>query len=232
MLEDPFQQLDPKTLRDSVTGTIRRAILRGNLLPGEQVNQAQIAEKLGVSRGPVREALRQLEEEGLIQNIAYKGTFVTEITPEYIEELFSIRRVLEGFAVRRTVEVAQSDDLNTLRATVDGMREAVEVSDLDRSGELDLRFHYLICRSAHHNLLMQMWRSIESGLRLCLAHGHRVYEDPRDIVGTHPDILEAIEAKDADRAAELLDGHIREAGEAIYQSWVAVTELSAGDGHD
>ncbi|CAA9375974.1 MAG: Transcriptional regulator, GntR family, partial [uncultured Chloroflexia bacterium] len=65
-MSDPFQPLTGKTLRTSVTDTIRQAILGGNLLPGEQVNQAHIAEKLGISRGPVREALGQLEQEGLI----------------------------------------------------------------------------------------------------------------------------------------------------------------------
>lgn len=231
MSNDPFQLIGSRTLTDGVVDAIRRAILRGDLAPGEQVNQAQIAEKLGTSRGPVREALRQLEEEGLIQNIPYKGTFVIEITPEYIEELYSIRRVLEVFAVRRAIEKADPEDLEALRATVAEMREAVEGEDLDRSGELDLHFHYLICHSAHHNLLMQMRKSIEAGLRLCLAHGHRAtYDDPRDIVGTHPDILTAIEAKDANRAADLLDKHIREAGEAIYSSWMASLPIQESDG--
>lgn len=222
-----MQPIDPKTLRAGVTDSIRRAILNGDLLPREQVNQAQIAERLGTSRGPVREALRQLEEEGLIQNIPYKGTFVIDISPDYIEELYSIRGALESFAVRRMIERAQLDELESLKTTVATMREAAEVSDLELTRELDLQFHRLICESAHHSLLLQLWKSLEAGVRLCLAHGHSAYKDPRDIVGTHPDILAAIEAKDADLASQLLDNHVREAGKTIHDSWQASGTIGA-----
>ena len=97
MSDDPFQHFDSKTLHDDVADIIRQAILRGNLAPGVKINQAQIALKLGTSRGPVREGLKQLKEEGLVREVPYKGTFVIEITPTYIEELYGIRRTLEGF---------------------------------------------------------------------------------------------------------------------------------------
>ena len=88
---DPLQPVDTYTLRSRVTDSVRNAILQGVLVPGGQVNQAQIAAKLGISRGPLREALRQLEEEGLVQSYPHRGTFVTEITPAYIEEVYDCR---------------------------------------------------------------------------------------------------------------------------------------------
>jgi DNA-binding GntR family transcriptional regulator len=221
MSDDSFRPISPNTLRNSATETIRRAIIEGILLPGEQVNQAQIAEKLGISRGPIREALSQLDKEGLIRNVPYKGTFVTEVTPTYIEELYSIRRVLEGFAVRCLIERANPQDLEELRTIVAEMQEAANATDAACLSELDLRFHHLICRSAHHDLLMQMWESIEIGVRRFLILRHRIYEDPHDIVGTHPDILAAIEARDVDRASQFLDAHIQEAGELLYRFWSA-----------
>jgi DNA-binding GntR family transcriptional regulator len=229
MLNVSFPSLDSKTLRTDVTHVIREAILNGDLLPGQRINHVHIAEKLGTSRGPIREALGQLEEEGLIRNIPYKGTFVIEITPTYLEEVFSIRRVLEGFAIRWAIERATPEDLKELRETVAKMRLAAAMSDLAHSSELDLRFHYLICRSAHHNLLLQMWKSIEAALRLYLAHRHRVmYQDPRHIIDTHPDILAAIEAANVEQATQLLDSHIREAEDAIRTSdWLQAEKSRA-----
>lgn len=225
MSEDSLQPINSKTMREDVTGAIRRAILNGEMALGEKINQVQIAHKLGTSRGPVREALRQLEEEGLINSIPYRGTFVIEITPEYVKDLFEIRQVIEIFAVQCAIDRAQTDDLEKLRATVNEMQQAITVSDLDRSSELDLQFHSLIYQSAHHDLLLPMWKSIEAGVRLCLAHGHRIDAERRAYIGTHLEILAAIEAKDKDRASQLLKNHIRDAGDAIYNSWLASTEL-------
>jgi len=218
-MNSPLHPVDARTLRQSVTEAIRQGILQGDLLPGAQVNQAQIAEQLGVSRGPVREALGQLEEEGLIKNVPYKGTYVTEITGDYISELYSIRRVIETFAVRQAVERATPNDLAELRAVLNEMYATAELDDMSRMGTLDIQFHYLICRSAHHSLLIQMWKSIEIGARRCLALRHRIYNSPADVIGTHPDILTAIETGAADRAHEILGTHIAEAGEQLYRSW-------------
>ncbi|GAB4431472.1 MAG: GntR family transcriptional regulator [Chloroflexi bacterium OHK40] len=218
-MKRPLHPVDARTLRQSVTEAIREGILQGDLLPGAQVNQAQIAEQLGVSRGPVREALGQLEEEGLIKNVPYKGTYVTEITGEYISELYSIRRVIETFAVRQAVERATPQDMAELRALLAEMYATAEHDDIVQMGKLDIQFHYVICRSAHHSLLMQMWKSIEIGVRRCLALRHKIYRSAADVIGTHPDIVAAIEAGEADRAATILATHIDEAGEHLYRSW-------------
>jgi DNA-binding GntR family transcriptional regulator len=219
MMKNSLPPVDPRTLRQSVTEAIRRGILEGDLLPGDQVNQAQIAEQLGVSRGPVREALGQLEEEGLIKNVPYKGTYVTEITGDYIAELYSIRHVIETFAVRQAIQRGTQTDLAELRAVLNEMYRTADGDDIAQMGTLDIQFHYLICRSAHHNLLLQIWKSIEIGVRRCLTLRHRIYSSPADIIGTHPDILAAIEAGDAELAAEILGRHIAEAGQHLYDSW-------------
>jgi DNA-binding GntR family transcriptional regulator len=220
MTKSAFLPVDARTLRQSVTEAIRQVILQGDLLPGAQVNQAQIAEQLGVSRGPVREALGQLEEEGLIKNVPYKGTFVTEITREYISELYSIRRVIETFAARQAVIYATPAELIALRSVLQEMYAAAEIDNMTMMGALDIRFHYLIIAAAHHSLLLQLWKSIEIGVRRCLVLRHRIYRRSIDIIGTHPDILAAIEASNAELAATILDAHIAEAGEHLLRSWV------------
>lgn len=218
-MKSPLHPVDARTLRQTVTEAIREGILQGDLLPGAQVNQAQIAEQLGVSRGPVREALGQLEEEGLIKNVPYKGTYVTEITGDYISELYSIRRVIETFAVRQACERATPKDLAELRAVLAKMYATAEQDDIVQMGNLDIQFHYLICRGAHHSMLLQMWKSIEIGVRRCLALRHRIYRSAADVIGTHPDILAALEAGEAERAGVILAAHIDEAGDQLYRSW-------------
>lgn len=219
MEQDPLQPVDVNTLRTRVTDSVRNAILQGVLVPGGQVNQAQIAAKLGISRGPLREALRQLEEEGLVQSYPHKGTFVTEITPTYIEEVYSIRRVLETFAVRRMIEYNDPQVLEQLQNIVTAMLRAAETGDGRRLNELDFEFHNAILLGAQHSLLMQLWKSIEVGVRRVVVLRHGIYDNLYEIVGNHPDLLAAIQARDAHLASQLLDTHIREAGEKLYAAW-------------
>src|SRR5690242_1600880 len=195
MQNNPLQPLDTGTLRTRVTDSVRQAILQGILLPGGQVNQAQIAAKLGISRGPLREALRQLEEEGLVQSYPHKGTFVTEITPASIEEIYSIRRVLETFAVARMIEHPNPSVLRQLNDIVQEMQAASDAVDNTELNQLDFQFHAAIIRGANHALLTQLWKSIEIGVRRVVALRHGIYENLHDIVGNHPELLAAIEAK-------------------------------------
>jgi DNA-binding GntR family transcriptional regulator len=218
--DDPFTPINQHTLRKSVTDSMRQAIVGGVLRPGEQINQVDVASRLRVSRAPVREALRQLEEEGLVLNLPHKGTFVTEITTSDIEEVYSVRRVLENFAIQRAIEQVSDDDLNALSEIVSEMAKAAEIPDASLLRDLDLQFHLTICKCAHHQLLLQLWKSIEVRVRRVVALRHGIYKDPRDIVGSHPDILKAIQAKDVERAANLMDIHIREAGELLLAAWL------------
>ena len=135
-----------------------------------------------------------------------------------------MRRVLETFAVRLAAEHATLEDLDELRAVISQMYAAAGDDDMTRMGNLDIEFHGLLCRSSHHRLLIQIWKSIEIGVRRCLALRHRIYRSPYDVIGTHPDILAALEAHDAERASIILDSHIAEAGDLLYRSWAAAAE--------
>lgn len=221
MGKDHFQRINSQTLRDSVSTNIRNAIIDGTLSPGESINHSHMAERFGISRGPIREAIAQLEEEGLVRTVPYKGAFVTDITLDYIEELYSLRLLLELFAIERTVERIDPAGLEDFRSTISEMRKGIVASDLKLTREADIRFHYLIYAHAQHSLLMSVWKAVETGMRRVLSIGHGSYADPREILGTHPDIFAAIEAKYARKAKELLEAHIRESGEAVYKSWDA-----------
>ena len=214
-----FHPVDARTLRQSVTDAIRQAILQGDLLPGAQVNQAQIAEQLGVSRGPVREALGQLQEEGLITNVPYKGTFVTEITADYIRELYDVRRLIETFAVRQVSESMTTADREEFAAIMQAMAVAVAEQNMTRFAELDVQFHYQIIRSARHTLLLQSWRSIEMGVRRCSMLRHRIYNSTDAVFEMHREILAAVEAGQSAYAADLIGAHISVAAVRVLDSW-------------
>lgn len=225
MEQDPLQRVDGDTLRTRVTNSIRDAILQGVLVPGSQINQAQIATRLGISRGPLREALRQLEEEGLVQSYPHKGTFVTEITLEYIEELYSIRRVLETFAVKRMIENYNPELLQELSDIVSSMLDAAKAGDSQELNALDFQFHTTILLGAQHSLLMQLWKAIQVGVLRLVAMRHGIYSDLFEIVGTHPDLLAAIKTGDEALAIQLLDIHIQEAGEKVSAAWSLLSSL-------
>lgn len=218
MDEGTIRQVASRTLSDDVAAVIRDAILSGEFAPGEKLNQSQLAERLGTSRGPVREGLKQLREEGLVEEIPHKGSYVIEISSTYISELYSLRRALEAFAVECAIARATEQDLKALEDLYSEMQQLDPSVDPDTSADRDVTFHYLIARAAHHELLLRIWKSIEAGLRLCLAHRYRGYRNPQRHVVAHGDILEALKARDGERAKEVLNDHIKEAEVAMLNS--------------
>lgn len=214
-----IDRMEPRTLRANVTEVLRQAIIDGTLPPGAELNQAQVAEQLGISRGPLREAMGQLEQEGLIRNVAYKGVYVTPLTIEYVEELYSLRSVLESFAAGRWIERMEPEELEHLQGIVAEMRKAAEAKDAPRLVTLDLEFHAYIVQMGRHELLFKMWKPLEIGVQRCLHTRHRIYGSLDEVVGSHPALVEAIAVRNVELATRLLREHIVEAGEQICKTW-------------
>jgi len=219
MKTQKLNRAEPRTLKENVTEILRQSIIDGSLAPGTEFNQAQLAEKLGVSRGPIREALGQLEQEGLVQSIPYKGVMVTALSPHSVEELYSVRVALETLAIQRGIARLQPAHLDHLNHTVESMRQAARAGDLERLTKLDLGFHEYLVRMADHDLLLKLWKLLEVGVRRCLHTRHKIYTSLDEIVGTHPALVNAIAARDTERAARILHEHITEAGEKILNNW-------------
>ena len=221
---DDWVPLQATTLKENVTNLLRQSIIDGTIPSGEELNQAQIAERLGISRGPVREALGQLEQEGLIRSVPYKGVIVTPLTPTYVRELYSLRSALETFALREGLERGDPDDIAALRRIVDAMRTAAKKSDSRELARLDLRFHSSIIHMARHTLLERTWTPLKIGVQRCLHTRHRIYSSLDEVVGSHPELLEAMVQGDAVGASELLHQHIIDAGEKLCEVWLDAGE--------
>lgn len=217
---DDWTPLHATTLKENVTNLLRQSIIDGTLPSGEELNQAQIAERLGISRGPVREALGQLEQEGLIRSVPYKGVVVTPLDPTYVRELYSLRTALETFALRIGMERRDPEEIGALGRIVDGMRAAAKRGDAPELARLDLRFHSMIIRMARNSLLERAWTPLKIGVQRCLHSRHRIYESLDEVVGTHPALLEAIERGDVAGATEMLEQHIIDAGNKLCDVWL------------
>lgn len=220
MIMDDWAPLQATTLKENVINLLRQSIIDGSIPAGEELNQAQIAERLGISRGPVREALGQLEQEGLIRSVPYKGVIVTPLTPTYVRELYSLRSALETFALRIGMERGDPEDMAALQRIVESMRTAAQRSDSREMARLDLRFHTSIIHMARHHLLERTWTPLKIGVQRCLHSRHRIYDSLDEAVGTHPELLDALLSGDVDGASAILHQHIIDAGDKLCEQWL------------
>ncbi len=217
-----FTHVEEKSLRDHVAENIRRAIEAGVLKPRDRLVEAEIAAQMGISRAPVREAIRLLEQEGFVTTTPRKGTFIVELERQDIEEIYSLRSALEGLAVKMALPHLDATEMDALESLVNDMREAAEARDMPRLVEADLAFHQRIVVLSGHNRLMQDWLRMSTQLRLFFAVKDQLYENPRDIAETHQPLLDALRARDVDAAQRVITEHIVEAGQLV------LTRLDAG----
>lgn len=205
-------------LKDEVAGHLRDLILSGRLRPGDKINQDGIAAQLGVSKLPVREALITLETEGLVENVARRGAFVAQLTPDDVLDHYAIYGLLSGLAAQRAAANLSEDALDRLAAIIDRM-EASE--DAKEQEELNFRFHQTINKAGGSRRLISVLRLLSSNLPT------RFFEfttDWPDRAHTdHRQILRALRSRDGDAAAAAMGEHLRGGGE-----YAARTLRSAG----
>src|SRR5690606_19153041 len=137
----PIQLHSYKPLRELVFEAIREAIIEGTLEPGERLMEAQLAEDLGVSRTPVREAIRQLELAGLVVMIPRRGAYVADISLKDVADVFEIRGALEALAASLAADRATDEEIQQLQSLLVEIERSVEARDVDLLVELDTRFH-------------------------------------------------------------------------------------------
>lgn len=148
------------TIREQVVGVLRKKIFSGEIKPGERIVEADVSEMLQVSRGPIREALRQIEEEGLITYEPHKGCVVRTLSHRDMQELYLIRSTLEGLAVKIYSAKMSTEGLEKLQKAVDDIAEAAKKKALFDIVEADERFHDAMVEEAGCEKLYQMWKSL------------------------------------------------------------------------
>ena len=201
--------LAPASMRQRATDVLRAAIVSGRLVPGDRLKEAELSEKLGISRAPVREALRQLEHEGLVVSLPYRATEVLGISQEEIAEvLVPIRLTLETFAFRRALPLLSGDDLDALGVLVQTMRQAGAIGDLDALAEADVRFHELVIERSGQQHCLQIWRSIQPRVRAYFRRDAPIHSRADEIADEHEELLDVLRRGDETQLLETLRHHI------------------------
>lgn len=195
-------------LRDVVFNTLRQAILRGDLKPGERLLEIQLANKLGVSRTPIREAIRKLELEGLVIMMPRRGAVVAEITEKNLRDVLEVRRALEELAVKLACEKMREEEIEELRVAARDFEEALKTGDVTAYAEADVKFHDIIYRTTDNARLIQMLNNLhEQMYRYRVEYLKR--KDAHDtLLAEHQYIIEMLEKQNAECAIAAMGAHI------------------------
>lgn len=213
-----------KLVRDDVLGMI----LRGEIKAGERINEPDVAARLGVSRVPVREALRELESSGLVEARKHAGVFVRQLGAEEIRGLYELRALLDGFAGRRAAQLPPAERArlaDALDASVGRMEDAARSSNVSAYYSENLQFHWSMVEAARNGALSETYRNIVQKLHLSrltnLSHGIGMVVSVAD----HRAIAAALRAGDAPATEQLLARHAQQAHERL----AAPTSPKPGD---
>jgi DNA-binding GntR family transcriptional regulator len=228
-LRAPLQDSGAVTTADAAYQALRQGILQGDLAPGERLRSDALASDLRVSRTPVREALRKLEAEGLVER-AGSGLIVREFSEKDLTELFYVREALEGMAARLAAENATPGEIAEIREMLDDMEVVRQRGDIAALRPLTAEFHRLICRAAHNERLLQSLKSLLDHVRQMRTSTLYVGGRPAEALKEHRDLLQAIVARDPDRAEELARAHRRKTLELRKDMLRAQLRESRGNG--
>ena len=200
--------LNETDLVGQVARRLTEAIVRGRLPPGSKVVEAGVARELGVSRAPVREAARLLEQQGLLVAYPRRGFFVRQFAADDIDEIYDLRLCVERHAAVLAARNLTPETRDMLRRQIDVLHEMADLHDPARQVEEDYRFHRLICEIAGNKRMLRLFDDLASELRMVIGLIGRLYDDPHEIARTHEPVLAAIEAGHPERIVAHIDHHL------------------------
>ncbi len=207
--KDFSEQVRKRSLHNLVYEAIVEAIHNGALGPGDRVNEVEIAERLGVSRSPVREALARLAHDGLVEHRPRRGAFVAEFTERDIREIREVRAMIEAHAARLACRNIGAADERRLRGLIDRMEDAALERDWTRTASHNARFHETIVELADNNVLRRVWGVLDPLAWLVAASvPPDSHHDPVDVRERHERLLGALLSGDPDQAEEGVRSHI------------------------
>lgn len=210
MTGNSFDIIESRTLRDRVTERIQSAIIHGELPSGMRLRETQLAQDLGVSRGPVREALQELALTGYVTNIPYRGSYVTSLSVEEIRHVYSLRGVLEGYAAATGLTMIREQLLPSIEAAFSNLLQAVEHEQIRDIAPLDTGFHREICRAAANGRLERMWETLSGPLQAQFASRIPALYSSVELVSRHEFIVETLRRGSAEEVEQTIRDHYEE----------------------
>jgi DNA-binding GntR family transcriptional regulator len=200
----------PTTTAQHAVEGLRRALISGALAPGDKIRQEELAASLGVSLSPVREALAVLEQEGQVTYLARRGYFVTELDVDDLREIYDLRALLEGRAVRRTLPLLDEDALERVAIAAKDCADAAEGADVAAELAANRRFHLGLLDSPGQGHTLRLIRLLWDSTETYRAMYYNAPEARREAIDAHDRIMDASRAHDTDRLVDELDSHRRQ----------------------
>lgn len=216
-----FEPVERRATAGIIADLIRERIIDGTFAPGDQLGEIALAEQLGVSRGPVREALQRLIQEGLLDNRPHRGVFVIELGRKDIVDVYRARAAIEKAAASLLVERREPAAFDRLERLVEGMAAAVERNRWSRVALLDREFHETMVAAAGSKRLSRMFRTLLAETAMCIGALEPAYPRRREIVREHKELLGALRLADEASVHECVEAHLDS----------AVTDLEARATH-
>jgi len=208
--------MEDYSLRSQVFQTIREDILKGKYKQHDELREATLGKELGVSRTPVREALRQLELEGLVEIIPNKGAYVTGISKEDVRDIYVIRSMLEGLCVRWAAEHITKEQLEELDEVILLSQYHLDKGNAEQLTELDGKFHRILYEASESRILDHVLSDFHKYVQLARNNSVKTEERARKSIEEHREILDAIRENDLERAEKLANAHIMHVMENLH----------------
>lgn len=195
-------------LRDVVFNTLRKAILRGELKPGERLMEIQLANKLGVSRTPIREAIRKLELEGLVLMIPRKGAEVAQITEKNMQDVLEVRKALEELSVQLACERITSEQVEEMKMAAEDFRKVLKSGDVTKIAEADVKFHDIIFAATNNQRLITLLNNLREQMYRFRVEYLKQKECYPQLLEEHDKLIALISGGEVEEACELMGCHI------------------------
>ena len=207
--------LERTNLAESVADLLRESIAVGKIAAGSRLVESEVANQLNISRGPIREAFRILETEGLLESHPGRGSYVTQTSERDIREVYSLRCLLEEEAFRLAVPRRTDKDLNHLEKTLNAMFAAANDGDHAKVLELDLEFHRQIWEIADHQRLKNMLKELTTQVRMYIAVQTKIYDDLAAGIADHQILLDAIRDQNEEIGTQTMRKHLQLAADMV-----------------
>ncbi|WP_103174436.1 MULTISPECIES: GntR family transcriptional regulator [Paracoccus] len=211
-------RIERTSLHDAIVTRLRDMIIEGHLPPGTRINEGQIGTTLGVSRTPLREAIKYLASEGLVDLVPSRGAVVKTFGAKEVRDMIDLIRTLEQFAAARACEVATANDIGAIRDLHDQMIDCYRTGDRLQYYKLNQAIHSGIVALADNATLYDVHSMLQTRLKRIRFIGHEGPEKWANAVAEHEEIIAALEARDLDRLSAVLGRHLTMAWERVKDS--------------
>jgi DNA-binding GntR family transcriptional regulator len=210
-MRDALEPVRRESTAALIASQLRAGIMKGMFRPGEQMAEAQLASQLDVSRGPLREAMQRLVQEGLLRSERNRGLFVVELTLDDVRDIYFAREAVESAAVRKLLGGSAPSALGELEEIVSQMEAACQSGQWASLADLDLRFHEELVAMVGSRRLERMMQTLLVETRICQGALETHYQHGADLAAEHREILDAIAAGDQQKALALISAHMADA---------------------